>query len=97
MLRTPKVLIAAEMSPGKDMCCRAFQDSLTGVDWHLWMLVFAVCKPRIQREQGISSHYSAVVCLGACHSLHPVLLSSSFSVPGFGAVADIHIWKALEI
>ena len=79
------------------MCCRALQGALTGCHGHLWMLIFAVCKPRVHRERRISSHYSAVVCLGARHSLHPVLLSSSFSVPGFGAVADITVWKALKI
>lgn len=97
MLRTPKVLIAAGTSPEEDMCCRAFQGSLTGSRGHLWMLVFAACKARIQREQSVSSPYSAVVCLGACHSLHPVLLSSSFSVPDFGAVADIDVWKTLKM
>lgn len=79
------------------MCQRALPGSLPGSRGRLWMLIFALCKARVQREQSISSRYGAVGVRVPVTAFTPCCSPAASQLLALELAADIRVWKALKI
>lgn len=80
------------MSPGEDVCRRALQGSLTGsgISGCLVCSLQAKAAERAQRLVPLQ-------CCGVSGCLsQPSPRAVLLEFPGFEAVADIHVWRALK-